>query len=84
MAAPIINFSFGSVEANVGETIRFGNADGVPHTVTAGSSISPRPGEFDSGVLGTGGTYEISFNEPGNYQIFCALHPEMQATVVIN
>ena len=84
VAAPIINFSFGSVEANVGETIRFGNADGVPHTVTAGSSINPRPGEFDSGVLGTGGTYEISFNEPGNYQIFCALHPEMQATVVIN
>ena len=82
--APIINFSFGSIEAEVGETIRFGNADGVPHTVTAGSSIDPRPGEFDSGVLGTGGIYDISFDEPGNYQIFCALHPEMQATVVIN
>ena len=83
IAAPIINFSFGSIEAEVGETIRFGNADGVPHTVTAGSSIDPRPSEFDSGVLSTGGIYDISFDEPGNYQIFCALHPEMQATVVI-
>jgi len=84
VAAPIINFSFGNIEAKVGETIRFGNADGVPHTVTAGSSINPRPDEFDSGVLDTGGIYEISFDQPGNYQIYCALHPEMQATVVIN
>ena len=84
VAAPIINFSFGNIEARVGETIRFGNADGVPHTVTAGSSIDPRPDEFDSGLLGTGGTYDVSFDQPGRYQIFCALHPEMQATVMIN
>ncbi len=84
VAAPIMNFSFGSIEAKVGEIIRFGNADGVPHTVTAGSSIDPRPDEFDSGLLNTGDTYDISFDQPGNYQIFCALHPEMQATVVIN
>ena len=84
VAAPIINFSFGNIEASVGEIIRFGNADSVPHTVTAGSSINPRPEEFDSGVRDTGGTFDISFDPPGNYQIFCALHPEMQATVVIN
>ena len=35
-------------------------------------------------VLDTGGTFDISFDQPGNYQIFCALHPEMQATVVIH
>ncbi len=84
VAAPIINFSFGDIEAKVGETIRFGNADGVPHTVTAGSPIDPRPDQFDSGVLGTGGTFDVSFDQPGRYQIFCALHLEMQATVVIN
>ena len=84
VAAPIINFSFGNIEARVGETIRFGNADGVPHTVTAGSPIDPRPDEFDSGVLGTGGTFDVSFDQPGRYRIFCALHPAMQATVVIN
>ena len=84
VAAPIINFSFGDIEAKVGETIRFGNADGVPHTVTAGSSIDPRPDVFDSGLMGTGATYDVSFDQPGRYQIFCALHPEMQATVVIN
>ncbi len=84
VAAPIINFSFGDIEARVGETIRFGNADGVPHTVTAGSSIDPRPDVFDSGLMGTGATYDVSFDQPGRYQIFCALHPEMQATVVIN
>jgi plastocyanin len=35
-------------------------------------------------VLGTGGTFDVSFDQPGTYRIFCALHPEMQATVVIN
>ena len=35
-------------------------------------------------MLGTGGTFDVSFDKPGKYQIFCALHPEMQATVVIN
>ncbi len=84
VAAPIINFSFGNVEARVGEIIRFGNADGVPHTVTAGSAIDPHPDKFDSGLMGTGATFDVSFDEPGNYQIFCILHPEMQATVVIN
>lgn len=84
VAAPIINFSFGNIEASVGETIRFGNADGVPHTVTAGSPISPHPNEFDSGVLGTGATFDVSFDEPGEYRLFCVLHPEMQATVVIH
>ena len=84
VAAPIINFSFSNIEASVGETIRFGNADGVPHTVTAGSPINPHPNEFDSGVLGTGATYDVSFDEPGEYRLFCVLHPEMQATVVIH
>lgn len=83
VAAPIVNFDFGKVTARVGETIRFGNADSVPHTVTAGSAIEPRLDDFDSGLLGTGGTFDLSFDEPGEYQLFCILHPEMTGSVVV-
>lgn len=80
--APINNFDFGSITADVGESIVFSNSDSVPHTVTAGSPASPSP-DFDSGVLGTGDSYELSFDEPGEYALFCALHPGMAATVTV-
>jgi len=81
-AAPIINFSFGEVSVGVGETVRFSNSDSVPHTVTAGSFLEPDD-EFDSGVLGTGQAYDLSFDLPGEYQLFCALHPDMVGTVTV-
>jgi plastocyanin len=84
IAAPIVNFDFGEITAGVGDTVRFGNADSVPHTVTAGSSVAPQLDDFDSGLLGTGGTFDLTFDTPGQYQLFCVLHPEMTGTVVVN
>ncbi len=83
VAAPINNFDYGRIQAGVGETIRFANSDSVPHTVTSGSALDPTA-DFDSGVLGTGQTYDLSFESPGEYPLFCVLHPEMQTTVVVS
>ena len=77
VAAPILNFDYGEINAETGQTIRFGNADSVPHTVTGVT------GEFDSGILGTGGSFEVAFDEAGQYELFCVLHPDMSATVVV-
>ncbi len=82
VAAPINNFDYGSVTAEVGERIVFSNSDSVPHTVTAGSAATPSTA-FDSGVLGAGQAWEISFDEPGSYELFCVLHPAMSATVEV-
>jgi len=84
IAAPITNFDFGDLEVDVGDTLRFANTDSVPHTVTAGSSFLPTPDFFDSGLLGTTDTYDLSFDTVGEYELFCALHPEMTATVTVN
>jgi plastocyanin len=81
-AAPILNFSFGEINVGVGETVRFSNSDAVPHTVTAGSFLEPDD-KFDSGVLGTGQAYDLSFDSPGDYQLFCVLHPDMVGTVTV-
>ena len=80
---PIVNFDFGEIRARPGETVRFANADSVPHTVTSGTAHDPT-GDFDSGLLGTGDTYDVTFDTPGQYALFCVLHPEMQATVVVS
>jgi plastocyanin len=81
--APINNFDFGDIQASVGETVRFSNSDSLPHTVTAGSSISPSS-LFDSGLLGTGQSFDVSFGEAGDYELFCVLHPDMTATVSVS
>jgi plastocyanin len=81
--ASIVNFDFGSdLRVSAGETITFSNSDSLPHTVTAGS-----PGQasdaFDSGVLGAGDAFTQQFDEPGQYSLFCSLHPQMTATIVV-
>ncbi|MDH3754229.1 MAG: hypothetical protein OEU32_10195 [Acidimicrobiia bacterium] len=81
--APIVNFDYGDIDAEVGEPIVFANADSVPHTVTSGSALDPTS-DFDSGVLGTGQTFELSFDQAGEYPLFCVLHPEMQTTVSVS
>ncbi len=80
--APILNFDYGNISAAIGEPIVFSNSDSVPHTVTAGSALEPSS-SFDSGVLGTGQSYELSFDEAGEYSLFCALHPDMTAIVTV-
>ncbi|NNE74585.1 MAG: hypothetical protein HKN26_13040 [Acidimicrobiales bacterium] len=80
--AQILNFNYGEITAAPGEPIVFSNSDAVPHTVTSGSPLAPIEG-FDSGVLGTGQRFELSFDEPGEYALFCALHPDMQAIVTV-
>ena len=84
VAAPIANFDFGDIQVAAGDTIRFNNSDSVPHTVTAGSSFDPRTDDFDSGLLGTADTFDISFDEAGSYDLFCVLHPEMTGTITVN
>lgn len=80
--APIIDFSFGSVEAGVGQTVYFQNQDQFPHTVTAGVP-GDETGAFDSGPLAQGEIFPVTYDELGEYKVFCRVHPDMRATVVV-
>ena len=66
-----------SVEVPVGGTVDWTNDDTEGHTVTAAD------GSFDSGVVGPGAAYSETFATAGTYDYFCAIHPEMQATIVV-
>ncbi|MGH2534222.1 MAG: cupredoxin domain-containing protein [Thermomicrobiales bacterium] len=70
-------FAPGSITVSVGTTVTWTNNDSAPHTVTADD------GSFDSGNLGQGDTYSLTFDTPGTYSYFCAIHPNMTAVVVV-
>ncbi len=72
----------GDLTIQPGQPLFFNNVDAVPHTVTAGTPDAP--GEtFDSGLLNPGSNYSVEFDEPGVYSLFCALHPDMVATITV-
>ena len=78
-AITIADFAFrpGSVTVQPGTTLTWVNTGAAPHSVTS------RAGLFDSGLIGSGGRYSHTFAQPGTYQYFCAIHPDMSATVLV-
>jgi plastocyanin len=61
----------------VGAVVTWTNHDEEPHTVTSAT------GTFSSAGLSNDETFTQTFSRPGTYQYFCALHPQMRATVVV-
>jgi plastocyanin len=60
-----------------GTTVTWTNEDRTPHTATA------TDGAFDSGYLGQGDSYSLTFDSPGTFAYFCAYHPRMRATITV-
>jgi len=73
----------GALEVEVGQPLFFNNVDSVPHTVTAGTPADPELAEFDSGLLTPGSNFEVTFDTPGVYSMFCTLHPDMVASITV-
>lgn len=70
-------FEPATMSAAAGETVRWFNDDGLPHTVTAAD------GSWDSGNLPPGGSFERRFDAAGNYQYLCRYHPGMIGTIAV-
>jgi plastocyanin len=73
----IVDFAFQPMSASVeaGSPLQWHNEGAAPHTVTAFD------GAFDSGIIGSGGTYSTTFSDPGIYTYHCTIHPNMVGTV---
>lgn len=69
-----------AIEVEVGTTVRFTNFDNIDHTVTAGTPESPT-GDFDLDLPEMGAEAEITFDAPGTYAYFCAIHNHMRGTI---
>lgn len=68
-----------------GDTVTWTNEDFVQHTVTSGTGFSdPENGkEFGSYLLSQGGTFEHTFENRGEYEYYCQVHPGMKGIVIV-
>lgn len=74
----IADFAFdGVTEIPVGTTVVVTNTDDAQHTWTA------LDGTFDSGALGKGDSFELTFTEAGSFDYRCNFHPSMTGTIVV-
>jgi len=72
-----------SVSTSVGETITWSNDDSAAHTVTSGTPSDGPDGIFDSSLFMAGTTFSYTFDQAGEYNYFCMVHPWMVGTVQV-
>ena len=63
----------------VGSTVSFPNTDPIFHNVFSLSGAK----KFDLGYYPAGQTRLVTFNESGVVQVYCHLHPNMYAAIVV-
>lgn len=72
-------FSPDMVQVAPGTVVQIVNDDRVTHHIFVDS-----PGlKFDSGEQPIGKTIELKFDQPGIYDVYCAIHPTMHLTVTV-
>ncbi|HZT58704.1 MAG TPA: cupredoxin family copper-binding protein [Pyrinomonadaceae bacterium] len=75
----IENFTFkpATLTVKAGTKVTWVNRDDVPHTATDTDK------RFNSGALDTDDRFSFTFEKPGTYDYFCALHPKMTGRIVV-
>ena len=77
-------FSPADITINAGDTVEWDNVDTAAHTVTSGSPKEGPSGIFDSSLLMADATYAFTFEDAGDYDYFCMVHPWMIGSVTVN
>ena len=74
----VLNYTFlpDTITVALNTTVTWTNEDVVKHTVTADD------GSF-SGLVTQGATFPRQFRSAGTFEYFCAIHPRMRGTVIV-
>ena len=72
-------FSSEGVTIKKGDLLTFLNDDTVPHNIMSTS----KGNEFNLGSQPPGSSTDVTFKEPGEVQVICAIHPRMKMTVKV-
>ncbi len=73
-----------TVSISIGSTVVWMNDDTAAHTVTSGSPTTGPDGVFDSSLVMVGASFEVTFDDAGNIDYFCMVHPWMTGTVNVS
>lgn len=68
-----------TTNVTLGQSVEFVNRDAELHTATSSSFEG-----FDTGDLETDETVRVTPEGPGTYEVVCAYHAEMRATLVVS
>jgi len=63
----------------LGSTVDFPNNDPIHHNVFSLSGSQP----FDLGLYRAGDSRSRTFTAPGMYRVFCNIHPQMSAIIIV-
>lgn len=63
----------------VGSTVEFPNADPIFHNIFSLSKVK----QFDLGYYSQGESRSVKFDQPGIVQVFCHIHADMSATILV-
>jgi plastocyanin len=76
----IKEFMFAPVDLNIppGTNVTWVNDDQIPHTVMETHKA------FHSAALDTNDSFSYRFDNPGTFEYFCALHPQMIGKIVVS
>lgn len=77
IAVQEFKFAPSVLTVRVGTTVTWTNHDEETHTITSAT------GAFASAGLGHEEGFSQTFTRAGRYEYFCALHPHMRATVIV-
>jgi len=72
-----------TVTVDVGGKVIMSNPDTAAHTFTAGTAADGPSGEFDTGLIMAGSSYEYSPDTVGEIPYFCMVHPWMEGLIVV-
>lgn len=78
-------FSPNPAEVKAGESVTWTNGDSQIHTATSGAVGAEDSGKvFDSGILSPKATFDFKFDQAGEIDYYCTLHPQMVGKVVVS
>ena len=72
-------FSSEDVTIKKGDALTFLNDDSVPHNIMSTS----KGNEFNLGSQAPGTATDVTFKEPGEVLVICAIHPRMKMMVKV-
>lgn len=86
-----LTFMPDSLTVPAGTTVTWEDTDGIPHTVTTGTytvdSSGVRTSQTPDGMINkpltTGQNVTFTFDKPGTYTYYCAIHPGMNAKIIV-
>jgi plastocyanin len=78
------SFSPESITISAGDSVEFNNDDGTSHRIVEGEDgAEVDDPAFEALALSAGDSASVTFDEPGEYQVTCTIHPSMQMTVIV-